>query len=205
MNGPIPVNIAVEDELTESLLAKVLSVIPNRFATRTIYNRGGNGYLQRNVNGFNLAARGVPFLVGTDLDKYDCPAALIEDWLLRPRHHNLLLRVAVREAEAWVLADKDNFARFLGIRSTKIRDDVEDIEDPKAELIKLASSARQRVLREDICPPPRSTRRVGPNYNARLAAFVQQIWDPDAARQRAPSLDRTMDRLVKFRPVWLNG
>jgi len=68
MNGPIPVNIAVEDALTESLLIKVLSVIPNTYATRTIYNRGGSGYLRKHINGFNLAARSIPFLVGTDLE-----------------------------------------------------------------------------------------------------------------------------------------
>jgi len=203
MNGPIPVNIAVEDELTESLLTKLLSVIPNPYATRTIYNRGGNGYLRRNVNGFNLAARGVPFLIGTDLDRYDCPPALIQDWLLRPKHHNLLLRVAVRESEAWVLADKENFAKFLGIRPVQIPDDVENIRDAKRELIRLASSARSRRIREDICPPPHSTRAVGPNYNARLAAFVQNAWDPNSARQRATSLGRTIDRLVEFKPIWL--
>src|SRR5579864_2225922 len=125
MNDPIPVNIAVEDALTESLLIKILSVIPNGYATNTIYNRGGNGYLRRNVNAFNLAARGIPFLIGTDLDRYDCPAALVQDWLLKPKHNNLLLRVAVHEAEAWVIADKENLAKFLGIRPTLIREDVE--------------------------------------------------------------------------------
>jgi len=203
MNGPVPVNIAVEDELTESLLTKLLSLIPNRYATRTIYNRGGNGYLRRNINGFNLAARGIPFLIGTDLDSYDCPAALIEHWLLRPKHHNLLLRVAVREAEAWVLADTENFAKFLGIRSTLIPHDVENIRNPKAELIRLASRARNKKIREDICPPARSTRLVGPNYNSRLAVFVQRSWDPHTARQRARSLARTIDRLLEFRPIWI--
>jgi plasmid stabilization system protein ParE len=202
MNGPIPINIAVEDALTESLLFKLLSTLPNLYATRTIYNRGGNGYLRRNVNGFNLAARGTPFLVGTDLDQYECPPRLIEDWLLEPKHHNLLLRVAVRQAEAWVLADKENFAGFLGIRPSMIREDVESIQDAKRELIQLAAHSRRRALREDICPPLHSTRRVGPNYNARLSAFIHRLWDPSVARQRAASLSRTIDRLVAFRPTW---
>ena len=203
MTGPTPINIAVEDALTESLLLKVLSGLPNPYAIRTIYNRGGNGYLRQNVNGFNLAARGTPFLIGTDLDTYECPPRLIDDWLLQPKHHNLLLRVAVREAETWVLADKENFASFLGIRPAMIRDDVESIQDAKGELIRLASRSRRRTLREDICPPSRSTRRVGPNYNARLASFVQQLWNPERARQRAISLSRTIDRLIAFRPTWL--
>jgi|SRR5579862_5459621 len=202
MSDPIPLNVAVEDELTQSLLVKVLATIPTRYATRTFYSRGGNGYLRKNINGFNLAARGIPFLIGTDLDRYACPAALIQDWLLQPKHHNLLLRVAVREAETWVLADKENFAGFLGVRPALIREDVESIPDPKSELIQIARRARRRELREDICPPPGSTRRVGPNYNARLSAFVQQLWDPNEARKRATSLARTIDRLIGFLPAW---
>lgn len=202
MTSPIPLNLAVEDALTESLFAKILREIPVAYAICTIYNRGGYGNLRQTINGFNNAAKGIPFLIGTDLDTYECPPALIVDWLKGPRHHNLLVRVAVREAEAWVLADKQNFADFLGIRSALIPDDVEAIPDPKRELIQLARRARKREVREDICPPTHSTRTVGPNYNARLSAFVQQQWDPSAARERAKSLARTIDRLIAFRPQW---
>lgn len=205
MTSPIPLNLAVEDPLTESLFAKILRVIPTAYATRTIYNRGGYGYLRQSINGFNNAAKGIPFLIGTDLDTYECPPALIAAWLQRPRHHNLLVRVAVREAEAWVLADKENSANFLGIRSALIPDDVETIPDPKRELIQLARRARRRELREDICPPAHSTRTVGPNYNSRLSGFVQQQWDPNAARGRTESLARAIDRLIAFRPQWPQG
>jgi len=202
MTSPIPLNLAVEDALTESLFAKILATIPTAYATRTIYNRGGYGYLRQNINGFNNAARGIPFLIGTDLDTHECPAVLIQQWLTRPKHDNLLIRVAVREAEAWVLADKENLADFLGIRSTLVPEDVELIPDPKRELIQLARRARKREIREDICPPIDSTSRVGPNYNARLGAFVLQRWNPHAARERAQSLGRAIDRLVTFRPTW---
>lgn len=202
MTSPVPLNLAVEDALTESLFAKILRVLPTRYAIRTIYNRGGYGYLRQNINGFNNAAKGIPFLIGTDLDTYECPPALIVNWLLRPRHHNLLVRVAVRESEAWVLADKENFANFLGIRSVLIPDEVEAIPDPKRELINLARRARRKDLREDICPPADSTRTVGPNYNSRLSAFVQQHWNPNTAREHAESLARTIDCLIAFRPQW---
>lgn len=202
MTIPIPLNLAVEDSLTESLFAKILDTIPTRYATRTIYNRGGYGYLRQNINGFNHAAKGVPFLVGTDLDTYECPAALIQEWVIGQRHDNLLIRVAVREVEAWVLADRKNFAKFLGIREALLPDDVERIPDPKQELIRIARHARSRDLRDDLCPPPNSTRKVGPNYNARLAIFVQRHWDPNAASERAESLARAIDRLIAFRPTW---
>jgi len=204
MTSPIPLNLAVEDALTESLFEKILRTIPTSYAVRTIYNRGGYGYLKRTINGFNNAAKGIPFLIGTDLDTYPCPPALLTDWMKRPKHHNLMVYVAVREAEAWVLADKDNFAKFLGIRSTLIPDNVENIADPKREVIRLASKARRKDLRDDLCPPPDSTRKVGPNYNARLSSFVQQLWDPTTAGQRAESLGRAIDRLTTFVPIGYN-
>lgn len=72
MIAPIPINLAFEDALTESLALKILQSIPTEYATQTVYNRGGYGYLKRIIDGFNNAARGTPFLVGTDLDTYEC-------------------------------------------------------------------------------------------------------------------------------------
>ena len=202
MSPAIPLSLAFEDELTELLALKILRTIPNEYATRTIYNRGGNGYLKKNINGFNNAASGVPYLVGTDLDRYDCPPALISDWLAHPKYHNLLIRVAVHEAEAWVLADREGFASFLGISAAKIPEDVEALAKPKETLIQLARTSRKRNVRDDICPPPHSTSKVGPNYNARLGGFVSQSWNPTVARLKSPSLNRTINRLIAFRPQW---
>jgi hypothetical protein len=203
MTAPIPLNLAFEDALTESLTVKILRTIPTPYATRTIYNRGGNGYLRQIINGFNNAAKGTPFLVGTDLDEYECPQALIDDWLTRAKHHNLLVRVAVREAEAWVLSDRHQFANFLGINVTKVPQDAESLLNPKETLIQLARASRKRRVRDDICPPANSTSRVGPNYNARLGSFVSETWDPAVARQNSSSLDRTISRLIAFRPLWV--
>ena len=198
MTSPIPINLAFEDALTESLISKILRTIPIQYATRTVYNRGGNGYLRQIINGLNNAARGTPFLVGTDLDEYECPPALISDWLTQAKHHNLLVRVAVREAEAWVLADRDCFANFLGINVSRVPEDVESLPNPKEALIQLARTSRRRQLRDDICPPLKSTRRVGPNYNARLGSFVSGSWDPTVARLNSGSLDRTINRLLSY-------
>lgn len=140
--------------------------------------------------------------MGTDLDLYECPPALIENWLTDARHHNLLVRVAVREAEAWVLADRHRFADFLGIQVMNVPEDAESLSNPKEALIQLARTSRKKRLRDDICPPPNSTRRVGPNYNARLGSFVSENWDPTEARLNSQSLDRTIARLIAFRPQW---
>src|SRR5487761_73737 len=202
MTNPIPINLVFEDALTESLAFKILQTLPTAYATKTVYNRGGYGYLKRTIGGFNNAAKGTPFLVATDLDRYDCPLALIGDWLTQPKHHNLLIRVAVREAEAWVLADRDSFANFLGINIGRVPQDVEALPNPKAKLIELARESRKRRLRDDICPRLHGTSKIGPNYNACLGRFVSESWNPTAARLNSRSLDRTINCLVAFRPQW---
>src|SRR5271166_3110925 len=99
----IPVNLATEDELSETVLLRMLADL-GRFAVGTSYRRGGFAYLERNISGWNHAAKGIPFILLTDLDRCVCPAKLFGDWLKAPRHPNLLFRVAVREVEAWLLA-----------------------------------------------------------------------------------------------------
>lgn len=201
---PIPINLAVEDSLTESLALKLLKSFGDRYARRTVYSRGGNSYLRSSINGFNNAAKGMPFLVGTDLDQYECAPALIDHWLHTPKHPNLLIRVAVREAEAWVLADRDSFAKFLGIRAVLVPADVEALPNPKATLIALARKSKRKNLRDDLCPRDGSTSKIGPNYNGQLDRFVSEIWNPHTAKLNSNSLKRTMDRLAAFTPTWAN-
>jgi hypothetical protein len=162
MTAPIPINLAFEDQLIEEIITKVLAHVPRKYAPRTIYNRGGNGYLRTNIRGFNNAAKGVPFLVVTDLDTIECPATLIENWLGDKRHPNLLLRVAVREAEAWLLADAEELAKFLRIRAATIPGNPDSLIDPKKQLIALAGGSPSSEIRKDICPRSGSTSRVGP-------------------------------------------
>ena len=60
-------------------------------------------------------------------------------------NHNLLLRVAVHEVETWLIADKRNFSRFLGIREGRIETNVEEIVDPKRYLIDLVRASGKNI------------------------------------------------------------
>jgi len=198
---PIPVNLATEDELSEVTLFRILEVVDG-YAVGTPYRRGGFGYLRRTIPGWNQAARSVPFIVLTDLDKYECPAELINDWLRVPKHRNLLFRVAVREVESWLLADSPNFSEFLGVRSSLIPADTDSLPDPKATLVQLARRSRSKQIRESIVPAKGSTAKQGPDYNGCLCTFVRKRWDLDTAKANSPSLARTVDRLSSFVPAW---
>lgn len=101
---PIPINLAVEDALSEAVIKEMLNQYKRPFLVGSCLTRGGYGYLKKILPGLNHAAKGVPYLVLTDLDDAECPLALISNWLSQPKHPNLIFRVAIKEVEAWVLA-----------------------------------------------------------------------------------------------------
>ncbi len=202
MTPPIPIQLAVEDTLSEAVLREILSKSGRPYSIGTCYVGRGFGYLRRTICGFNNAARSTPFLVLTDLDQTECPPRLIDSWLPQPLHPNLVFRVAVREVEAWLLAGANEISRFLRIKRALVRRDVEAIQDPKAYLIDLARLSPNRELRSDIVPPPGSTRLIGPNYNGRLISFVQEGWDISVAKQFSPSLLRAVEAVSNFIPAW---
>jgi len=144
----------------------------------------------------------MPYLILTDLDYEECAPIMIKEWLPETRNPNLIFRIAVREVESWVLADRPGFAKFLGISQNKMPRKPDELLDPKAYLINLAKDSRKRALREDIVPKQGSTAKQGPAYNERLASFVQDAWNPSNARQFSPSLERTIRAIEVFAPVW---
>jgi hypothetical protein len=202
MTAPIPVNIAVEDALSEAVLRRIVTAANRQYTIGVAYSRGGYGYLKRIVPGLNNAARGTPFVLLTDLDKGECPAALIAEWLSNPKHHNFLFRVAVREVEAWVIADRPGFAKYLSVKEAIIPEDVDALPDPKSTLLSIVEKCHKRDLRLDLLPRKGSTSSIGPNYNGRMVEFVRSRWNVTEAEQRSPSLARTLRVLQQFQPVW---
>lgn len=198
----VVISLAVEDQLSEVVLKKILSIAKDRFLVSTCYSRGGFGYLKKNIASFNNAAKGIPFVVLTDLDASECPPALIREWLPYPKHHNLLFRIAVREVEAWLLADRKGSAGYLGIAIESIPLDVESIKDPKQALIELTKKSIKRRIRESIVPGSKSGARQGPDYNGALITFVNEFWNITVAKENSVSLKKTVKSVIDFKPVY---
>jgi hypothetical protein len=203
----IPLNLAYEDDLSMEILLRLLEspgvTSSNRhFQVGNLFHGRGYGFLKRNIRGFNKASKGMPYLILTDLDEKECAPILIREWLPEAINPNLIFRIAVREVESWILADRVNFAKFLNISQDKLPMKPDDLPDPKAHLINLAKSSRKRSLRKDIIPRRGSTAKQGPAYNERLVSFVRISWNPSMARQHSPSLERTLKALEVFMPEW---
>jgi hypothetical protein len=199
---PICINLAYEDELSGRVLRRLLSCHSGRYEVGVPYSGGGFGYLRKRIEGFNNAAKGVPFLVLTDLDAVECAPSLVNSWLPHGMHPNLLFRIAVREVEAWLLADREGVAEFLAIQLDMVPDAPDEILDPKGTLIDLARRSPSSDLRRSIAPPLGSTSRQGPDYNGRMSAFAERIWNPCAAAKSSSSLARTIEALTSFSPIY---
>jgi hypothetical protein len=187
--------LATEDELSEAVALRLLREFPT-LHIGTVVRRNGNGYLRARMRNFCEIAHRSPVLVVTDLDTNECPAALVSNWLGRlSRPATLLLRVAVREIESWLLADHAAMATLLGPRAVRRLPELPDaVRDPKETLLVLARRAA-RDVRLDLCAERGAIARQGLGYNARLCQLVTTEWRPERAEQRSPSLRRAMLRL----------
>lgn len=195
-------SLAAEGLLDEQILRRLIQQSGKPFAPGVCYGKRGKDHLRQNIARFNQAAVHIPFIVLTDLDDEDCPPGMLSRWLPRGRNNNLVLRIAVREVEAWLLADRERLAAFLSVAVSKIPPRPDECVDPKQEIVNLARRSSKREIREDVVPASGSTSRIGKNYIGQLTDFVTYKWRADhAVRQRSPSLDRALRALETFTPT----
>lgn len=187
-----PIMLATEDELSEAVGHKLIAESGDYLIVSQTFRRGGFGYLKTNLHKFFAIAQHAPLMLLTDLDQSECAPSLIAAWLkdkVPPRQ--LFFRVAVRETESWLLADREAVAALLGLAVGRIPRAPDLLPDPKAELLKLANSSKKRQLKRDLLPEIGSTAKIGLGYNAVLCEFVRTQWSGERASHGSPSLART--------------
>ena len=194
-NGTV-VSAAVEGIVDEAVVRTVIA--HTGAVAGDVYGKQGKEYLRQKIAGYNNAARRSPWIVLVDLDReQECPPPLLNAWLAQPAP-NLCFRVAVREVEAWLMADVERLAAFLRVARNTIPANPEGLDDPKTAMVNLARSSKRMAIREDMTPRPGSGRQVGPAYSSRLIEFVSSFWRPDVAAMRSDSLRRAIDCLRRL-------
>jgi hypothetical protein len=192
--------VVAEDRLTQAVLHKcVKEVLPAYDLARTDV-KGGRGNVQRELGAYAALAQVMPVLIGVDLDSDDCAPTLLGGWGRLPPQTGLLLRVAVREIEAWVLADQKRVASFIGVAPNEVPRRPDELSDPKRALLELARAHAGTELKADLVPRnyDASYPRIGPAYNLRMCAFVASRWRPQVARTKSASLERAMIALEQL-------
>lgn len=183
------VALGTEDELSEAVAVRLLAEHEQHLQPGLRLRKSGFGYLRSNVKRWRELAQRQPVVLITDLDQIACPPALLNDWLgSQACPENLLLRVAVREVEAWLLADHVAMQSLLGDRA-RLPPAPDVLPDPKQHLLGLAKRA-PRDVRLDLVHEAGTVARQGLGYNARLTDLVRMSWSPARAAERSPSLAR---------------
>ncbi|MDP1827610.1 MAG: hypothetical protein Q8L48_30340 [Archangium sp.] len=148
----------------------------------------GKTKLDAQLAKYAAAAERQPWFILRDLDQdAPCAPAWIEG---RPKARWFCLRLAVRETEAWLLADRERFAEFFRVAPTRVPLDPDGLADPKRTLVDLVRHSTSSRLKRDIVPADGAHSQVGPGYVTAIVEFASQHWRLAVAAQRSDSLRR---------------
>jgi hypothetical protein len=196
MATPVVLTAAVEGLVDEVLLKRICSSVG--VSVGQVYGRYGKSYILARLNGYNHSAQFRHWVVLVDLDDDSiCVPEVLPQWLPAPSRL-MRLRVAVRELEAWLLADTERIAKFLAVPVAEIPADPDRVADPKRLMVQLARSSRRRAIREDMVPNIGSGQQVGPAYTSRMIEFIQSVesgWRPNVAAGNSDSLRRCISAI----------
>ena len=198
----------VEDSPSAAVAQKLVTVRNALSESRLIFIdgfpavMGGLNAIKERCGAFlNMAQASIYTFVITDLDTGECACTLIRDWFEIPTNeqvslpNEVIFRVAVREVESWILADRAAWARHIGIPAANFTTDPDSLDDPKLYLLSIIQrKGRKRIHREML---PFGTAHIGPRYNEVLCDFVTDKWSPERAARKSPSLDRALKALLK--------
>lgn len=197
-----------EDEVTKAIIRKIMTVYtPDLVVKSELPARGSE--IKRKIKNFNTLSATTPVVLLTDLDTEDC-APVAKKKLLETvdeQAENFIVNIAVDEAEAWLMADRENFAAFLGINIQDMpestlqkqggRNSRKEMSIPlKASYYlthQLILLSDKEELKEQL--QSQGDRCKGKEYNTALVPFIEKQWNPENAKENSDSLQRMILRL----------
>ena len=199
MSGHVFISGAVEGMLDEAVLRRLMKEMGAMAGP--IYGKNGKPFLLQKVNAYNQAARFVPWVILIDLDHAaDCAPPFLQSCLPNPAPY-MNFSVAVREVEAWLLADRERLSKFLSVGASRIPHNPETLDSPKLTMVEISRHSRRRDIRENMVPRAGSGRKIGPAFTSMLIEFARDPehgWRPHVAAKSSDSLDRCMRRLEQL-------
>ena len=150
----------------------------------------------------NMARAGSCTFTLVDLDQANCAPDLIKGWFfsgksIRPFPREVVFRIAVREVESWIMADRNPLAKFLGIPIANFPKYPDELSDPKHVLLNVVRQKGRKKWHREMLPLSPSA-QIGPRYNEKICEFVTKYWSPDRASASSPSLSRAIESLRKW-------
>lgn len=199
------VAIVGEDQATKDIIKRIIHYVGNIEIAYDLPARGGK--ILSMIREFNNLSHSIPVVLLTDLDQYNCPPELLNKWFEKfSRNEDFHVRVAVDEAEAWLMADREGFSNYFSlpieripqsISKSRIAPDKNEMSFPYKssyflgrEIIPYSTSSN---IKKDMTPKSGSTK--GPLYNSRISPFIKNNWDIRRAQENSYSLRRTIARM----------
>jgi hypothetical protein len=186
---------AVDEAVTRKLLSSLDIEVP------TISDKRGGGNFWKDAARIARHRGSVRVFGLVDLESSPCAPGLLERELGKVRHERLIIRIAVRMVESWLLADREGIASALRIPAARIDRRPDTLKNPKQRIANLARESRSRTVREDLTPVAGSGALVGPGYVAWVSQFTRSAWNPINAAANSDSLDRAVRRLTALREM----
>lgn len=196
------VNIVAEGSTDLPALRRCIEYAGLSVGNFVISTGGKHGFNAR--LGKYLAAAQIPsaggWLLVRDLDHDAACAPELVSSLLAQHHlarqpQNGRLRIAVREIEAWALADDVGFSRHYGVSRDQLPTNPDTLADPKQTIVKLARRSSKRTIASGVPPTPSGGRSVGPSFETELNDFFLGAWEPERAASRSDSLFRAIESI----------
>ena len=189
----VSVSAAVEGKIDEAVVRRL--ILHAGGSIGTVHVKNGKAALQKQILGYNSAARFTPWMVLVDLDIDAACAPQLRNQLIPALSPNLCLCIAVRQVEAWLMADAQSLGQYLSLSPGMFPRKPEEVAYPKDKLVSMARRSRKKAIRLGMVPREGNGRQVGPRFPALMIEYVLGRWRPETAATRAPSLARAIQRL----------
>ncbi|MDE5947803.1 MAG: DUF4276 family protein [Prevotella sp.] len=206
-NSSIEVYISGEDNVTKEVIYRILSFVSPRFkVVGDIPARGGE--IKKKIPQCNSLAKLHPVIMLLDVDNGCAPmlkSALLGD---QKQSDGFLMNIAVDEAEAWLMADTEGFARYFGINSNDMPKAEANKQGGRKALIEMKFSMKSSfvlthelifksnnsVLKQQIGVKEKGKTK-GKEYNDAIVPFIKNVWNIKQAKINSDSLQRMLRRL----------
>ncbi len=178
------INVAVEGE-SDTAAAKAIVSSAGREVHRVVV-AGGKARLDLKIPKYNTASKHANWVVFRDSDGV-CPVEVRNELTagIAAVGNRFCLRIAHSMTEAWLLADREGFCSYFGVKSGQLPRDPEGIAHAKTALLELCSKSKSKAIRREVVTVDGNT---GPLYVTRLNEFASTHWNVATAADNSPSL-----------------
>ena len=202
------VYIVGEDPVTFAIIKKMLVYCsPDFEIISELPARGGQ--VKSKVQEFNTLSKQNPVVLLIDLDNHDCAPQLIERFI-KDKNDDFIFNIAIDEAEAWLMADREGFAAYFKIKVEDMPFAHQTKQGGRKALSEMNFAYKSSMyLTHELIKKsknseyikqltPKKNAAKGPEYNSCVLPFIQNTWNIDNARQNSDSLNRMILRIEKL-------